>query len=466
MRDNHIKIEPFEILNLLTLSSEQEVNTHGTVSFSGVIPNDKAFDYLSMGFGSTWVEISAVTEDDTEHLWFNGIITSLKIESTNDVNVIHVTAKTGSYLMDSTLHTRSYQESSITYDSVLASYSNDYPNGNFIMRQGSGSPINNLVMQYRETDWAFTKRLASHFSTVAIPDSKVGGVKYYLGIQPSSPVATIESRIFQMHIDMEEFHYKRNRGADVSEQDMLYHVLRHRDIFSLGDHITLNGRSLYINRITTEYEGAEMWHTYYLKPIAGFRCPKEYNLCAIGASFSGCILEIMRDLVKIGISNDENVGNCGTRWFPYSTVYSSPDGTGWYCMPEIGDTIRMYCPDEDEAGAYVISSTHLESSDSSERSNPDFKSIMNKHHKEILFTPDSLVITNNAGMSISLLDDEGIRIVSDKNIYIESEEAIQIISANNDISVYAPNEILLQQGETVTQIRENIAFAGAQVHVT
>ena len=31
--------------------------------------------------------------------------------------------------------------------------------------------------------------------------------------------------------------------------------------------------------------------------------------------------------------------------------------------------------------------------------NPDCKSIMNTHGKEILFTPDSLTLTNNAGMS-------------------------------------------------------------------
>lgn len=465
MRDHNIKIEPFEILNLLSLSGEQEVNTHGTVTFSGIIPNDKTFEYLSMGFGSTWVEISAITDEDDEHLWFNGVITSLEIESTNDVNVLSVTAKTGSFLMDSMLHTRSYQESSITYDDILASYTNDYPEGNFIMKQGTGEAINDLIMQYRETDWAFTKRLASHFNCVVIPDSKVGGVKYYFGVQPSSSVATIDTRIFKMHINMEEFKYKRSRNVNISEQDMLYHILRHRDIFSLGDQITLNGKGLYISRITTEFEGYELWHVYHLKSLAGFVLPKEYNLCAIGASFAGKISDIMRDLVKISLTNDENAVNTGTRWFPYSTVYSSPDGTGWYAMPEIGDEIRMYCPDEDEAGAYVISSTHLESSDSSERANPDFKSIMNKHHKEILFTPDSLIITNNAGMSISLMDDEGIRIVSDKDVFIQSDKLIQIVSTENNISVLAPDEILLKQGETITQIRENIAFAGAQVRM-
>lgn len=47
-------------------------------------------------------------------------------------------------------------------------------------------------------------------------------------------------------------------------------------------------------------------------------------------------------------------------------------------MPEIGDTVRFYVPNYDEPEAYVISSTHLQSSAPDERVNPDYKSIMNK----------------------------------------------------------------------------------------
>ena len=465
MRDHNIRIEPFEILNLISLTGEQEVNNHGTVTFSGIISSDKVSDYLSKGFGSTWVEISALTEDEVEHLWFSGIITALEIESTNDVHILNVTARTGSFLMDSSLHTRSYQEPSIIYEDILESYTNDYPDGNFIMKEGIGETINSLVLQYRETDWEFTKRLASHFNTVVIPDSKVGGVKYYFGIKPSPPVSTIDTTIYKASINLEEFKYKSNRDVDITEQDTLYHLLRHRDMFNLGEQIILNDRPLYISRISTEFEGYELWHTYHLKPLAGFKVPKECNLCAIGASFYGTILAVERDQVMVSLNNDENASDAGRRWFPYSTVYSSPDGTGWYAMPEIGDDIRLYLPEEDEGCAYVISSTHLESSDSSERVNPDYKSIMNKHHKEVLFTPDALIFTNNAGMSIQLLDEEGIRIISDKAISIESGENIQIVSAKDNISVLALDKILFQQGDTITYIRENISFAGAQVHM-
>lgn len=74
-----------------------------------------------------------------------------------------------------------------------------------------------------------------------------------------------------------------------------------------------------------------------------------------------------RDTVQVLIGCDENQAGCGTRVFPYATVYSTPDGTGWYCMPEIGDAVRLYFPCEKDADAYVASSVHLQSSAGDER---------------------------------------------------------------------------------------------------
>jgi hypothetical protein len=468
VRDNNIKIEPFEIVKLLALTGKQRANQHGEVSFSGVIPMEKEMEYLAMGFRATWVKISVLTKDGEEGLWFQGVLTSLEIESDRDVKVAHITAKTGTYLMDSALHTRSYQLPSLTYENVLASYTSDYPNSDFMMTEGKGETINGLIMQYRETDWEYTKRLASHFNTAVVPDFKAGGVKYYFGIPNGVDSTVVNTGTYTAKRDMEEYQYKSERGVGLSELDTTYYLLRSRDIYNLCDKIILNDRPLYISRIETQFEGQEMYHYYYLKTLTGFKVPKEYNTSTIGASFYSKILDVERDQVKISINNDENKDSCGERWFSYSTVYSSPDGTGWYAMPEIGDCVRLYVPTEDESGAYVISSTHLEtpaSSASGERVNPDYKSIMNKYKKEILFTPNSLIITNNDGMSIQLLDEEGIKIISDKSIHIQSEEAINMVSTQDNITVMAPDKILFQQGDVVTQLEENISFRGAQVHL-
>ncbi|MCL1924632.1 MAG: hypothetical protein FWF50_03510 [Defluviitaleaceae bacterium] len=465
MRDDNLKIEPFEILKLHSVTAKQAESEHGVLKLVGTIPEHKESEYLAMGFSSASVKIYITQKDGSEQIWFDGVITELEIETDNEQKVLFVTAKTGTCLMDISLHTRTYQESSITYDEVLASYTNDYPSGSFIMKKGSGTPIKKLIMQYRETDWEYTKRLATHFNTPIIPDFKTGGTKYYFGITDSGSVKTIETRTYKVRKDIKEFQYKSKRGMDISEMDCIYYLLRYRDVYCLGDNIILNKKPLYVSKIDTKLEGHELYHTYHLKTLSGFRVPRECNTGTIGASFYSKILDVRKDEVKISVNLDENKASCGTRWFPYSTPYSTPDGTGWYAMPEIGDDVRLYIPDEEEGGAYVISSTHLESSAGDERVNPDFKSIMNKYGKEVLFTPNSLTFTNNKGMSIQLLDEEGIKIISDKTIQIQSEESINIVSTQDVVTVLSPEKILLQQDEVITELKENISFEAAQVHI-
>lgn len=44
------------------------------------------------------------------------------------------------------------------------------------------SPIGQLRIQYRETDWEFIKRMARHFGLSAYPEPLIGGDRAYVGV--------------------------------------------------------------------------------------------------------------------------------------------------------------------------------------------------------------------------------------------------------------------------------------------
>ena len=90
---------------------------------------------------------------------------------------------------------------------------------------------------------------------------------------------------------------------------------------------------------------------------------------------------------------------------------------------------------------------------------------MNKQKKEILFTPSSLLITNNNGMSIELSDQEGIKIISDKAIKIQSDAAVDITSTTSTLSVTAPQRLTFNQGGTSMDMQDKLVMTGAQVHL-
>ena len=345
----------------------------------------------------------------------------------------------------------------------MTTVNNGYTDSIFIMAKGAGSNIPGLVMQYDETDWAFIKRMASRFHTVVIPDSQRDHIAYTFGLPEDGVHYAVETNIFSI---------AKNAGQIIESEDQrmpradtFFYVLNSREIYRLGDCVTLNGVPLRVYSIKTKMEGSELYHTYYLTSESGFETEEVFNENLIGLSLDAQVTSVERDTVQVLIGCDENQAGCGTRVFPYATVYSTPDGTGWYCMPEIGDAVRLYFPCEKDADAYVASSVHLQSSAGDERINPDFKSIMNKQKKEILFTPGSLLLTNNAGMSIELSDAEGIKIISDKAIVVQSQEAVDISSATSSLSISAPQRIIFQQGNTQMSLEEKLHFGGAQVRI-
>ena len=112
-----------------------------------------------------------------------------------------------------------------------------------------------------------------------------------------------------------------------------------RDIYKLGEWGIIDGKKLYIWKIETVTKGNELYHTYYMKTRAGLQTPVTYNASLAGVSLLGRVTDVKEEKIQIELYDDENRENAGKRWFPYATVYSSPDGTGWYCMPEYIESV-------------------------------------------------------------------------------------------------------------------------------
>ena len=133
-------------------------------------------------------------------------------------------------------------------------------------------------------------------------------------------------------------------------------------------------------------------------------------------------------------------------------------------MPEIGDEVRLTIPGKEEKEAYVTSSVHLDT-DNEERKNPEEKVLKTKYQKEIRFTPDSLVITNNQGNRIELRDKEGIQIVSAGALSLEATKEVTLSSDSGSLLIAGASTVSLKQGGTSIQLEEGISFVGGELKV-
>lgn len=462
MKAVRIETSPFQILALVEFESILKKNQHGYAKISGYISAEEKDRLMVKIAEEIWIQIWFYNENEEKNILFCGYIEDLRIHAEADTFLITVLLKTGTGKMDIAEHIGVYQSPSTSYQKILESILQGYTDGKLLMADSAGN-IEGMVVQYKETDWEFSKRMASRKNTVLMANEKSTGVKYTFGIAEEAGNELSSYEAYSIVNLIGEYQMKKNYG--MTESDAVAYKVKTREILYLGDAVSFCGKKYIVGEVERKWEGNEVYNYYMLETVGELRQIPYDNKKIIGASLKGMVTAVKKDTVKVMLLEDETGGWAGQKWFAYSTIYSSPDGTGWYCMPEIGDSIRLYFPNEKEAEAYVNSSVNETSSDSSARSNPDEKSIKNKQGKEVLFKPDRLVFTNNNGMSIEIVDEEGILIESNKSITIKAKENIGLISAEQGVEMSAPKKISFQQGETMLELADDIKVHGGRVNM-
>lgn len=478
MRAENIEVSEIDFLSILECKIEKKVNHHGVAKIVGLVKDNTEKELMKLACTEKYLHVVAISKTKKKCI-FTGIIENMEMEiGINRIVTFYLV--TGTKLLDLKNRTRTFQDESMSYKEILKSNEalNKKHGAASIFRQDADILPKRLIAQYKESDWEFAIRMASHCNTCIIPSFDTEGSKYFFGIKKEQSTEHIEKKdIMELTIRKNVSEYEKIKQKNLfpyDEQDSYVYKFKSREIFEIGKKIDIGQKkNLYVYSVLGEMEGAEYVNTYMLRTVRGFSKAKKYNDTIIGASLSGNILKVTRDKVMIRLKIDSQYEDTGEMYFPYSTVYSSPDGTGWYCMPEIGDEVRIYFPSSDESEAYVISSVHLKVSNSSptqgqtQRTNPSHKSISNAAGKEILFTPNSLSIISPGKAQIVLDDEEGITISTEGSIRFKAKRMIEMHSEEDKIKMDAAQGLALRQGDTAEILIENdeISFKGARMHM-
>lgn len=461
MKADRIDVDEFIFENILDCRGRKAFGEHGYLILKGIIKQAREIEYLEKAKIIDKVRVTVSDAEKTVNL-FCGILYEFHIRHENGVPVMTIHLKTASYLADIDKHIRSFQKSGMEYETIAEICLEEYECGRCIIGKISPVQINNFFMQYDETDWEFLNRLVSVSNSMILPDDMTGDVKLYFGIPQFSEKHRISSDSYNITKNFTD-QYKKNVEIDMSDKESVFYEIEEREIYKVGDRVDFMDRDLIIYAMDIGMKGNELVHTYYLTQEPSVRINRIWNMRLVGNSVCARVTGVEKDKVTVEIEKDENIDRENKKWFQYATIYSTPDGTGWYCMPEIGDQVRVYFPTDDENDAYVESSVHLDGL--GERTNPNEKSIMNRQKKEILFTPTSLIIRNNNGLSIELLDEQGIKIMSDKSIFINAQDTIQIKSNSGEIAMNAGQMIDMKQGNAQLKIAEKITMTGGKINL-
>lgn len=80
------------------------------------------------------------------------------------------------------------------------------------MTEAKGKTIGRFIMQYKETDWEFIKRLASKNHVAVFADCSVKGENYHFGILDRKGEPADFSGEYRTLSDMQEYWSKKERG--------------------------------------------------------------------------------------------------------------------------------------------------------------------------------------------------------------------------------------------------------------
>jgi len=464
MKAIQIKMEPFEFLSIQKLSVHRKVNCHSTMVVQGIIKADLEMNYLDWCIRKEHPEFKMIAIDEhTEQDFFHGIITDFSIKKEGEMCLLSLEVSSGTYLMDLKEHQRFYQIESQPASEIFEEICNTYSSCSYLINREQEYLLNQFTIQYLETDWQFLKRLASRHHLPLISADYIPGIHFYVGNSPRNQHEVSEDT-YTIINDVQDY-YKKSSQMDFRPISAVFYRFSSREIYYLGDEVLFNRYKMYIYEIKSEFSHGELIHHYKMKAESGFQTSYQPNTAVIGASFDARILDIEKDRVLINISNGENAEQSPAKLFPFSTVYSSPDGTGWYCMPEPGDAVRLYIPSANESEGYVISAVHQKSTDSSARVNPSVKSLKTRYGKEVYFTPNSIVMTNHKGNTVTLHDDEGILIESNKDIIMRADGDISLTSTEQALLMNAVDKIDICQGGTQLTVDDDIAFKGGKLRM-
>lgn len=441
MKAINIAVEPFQLLHITECMIHKTVNEHFTAVVSGYITSEEEERIMTTSLNGNF-GIKAQDEDEMWFSVFKGYVRDIILKSEGDLKLLTISAVSNTCKLEREAHIRTFQGRKQTYRKIVEVIAAKHENTAIIYSIGNQEQTDGLTVQYEENDWEFLKRMASELSSVLIPDCTNDHTCFYFGFPDKKKYAELNITDYQI----KKYH------SDGKEK--LEYLVKSREDANLCTPVTFQGRTMFIYDSRAALEGNELTYEYCLRPRDGFEVRPLANEYAVGASIIGSVEDVEEERVRVSIHSENDYTFGSGLWFQFATVYSSPDGTGWYCMPEIGDQIRIYFPDADTRRAYVISAVHVEDTRDL-RKDPDEKSIRTIHDKEIRLTPDKILITNHHGTSILLDDNSGIRIRSNRKIAIISGESVEI-RGNEKVTLEGNEGVYLQENQNVLMVRNGI----------
>lgn len=451
-------ISPYEIKQLNELRIVKKMNDHAVVYFTGIIPEEKKDSYIEKAMVQDKIEVVQTDGSGIVRTLFKGLVSNIGIRCVRGIYYIEAEGLSHTCALDVKRKHRSFQNKNMSYKDMISKVTAEYSGADFQDTASNGSKLGEFTVQYNETDWIFLKRMASRFGAVLAPQADSDKPKFWFGLPRGKEKSISEGFHYTVKKDISRYMDLSANSADsIEEHEFTYFEAESSNYLDLGDKVKLKEKNLMVTQSTAVMKNGALKYEYIFAPENGMKQNRRVNNLITGASIEGKVIDTQKDNVKVHLEIDKEQNKGEACWFRYATNYTAEGNSGWYCMPQLGDSVKLYIPTGIEESAVVMSSVRKGGQNHPKTAKPSIKYLQTNYGKHMKLGEKDLEFTaKENAMFITLDEDKGVDIQSDKEIMLYSEKnleidakSIQIVAKNESIGVTC-NETssIVMDGET------------------
>ena len=159
-----------------------------------------------------------------ERAIYSGIVQRAESQEENGYRLLRLELGSGSLLMDMEKEKRTFQDISMTYGQVITQIASEDGMMAVYPRLLDETAIGFPVIQYRETDWAFIRRLASRFGMAVYPETTLGGGKLTVDLPQTGNAGELSCLGYTARIDRKFYQAGGEQEGRSREQYQTYEV--------------------------------------------------------------------------------------------------------------------------------------------------------------------------------------------------------------------------------------------------
>jgi hypothetical protein len=434
---------PVNIYKVTELRIEESFNNHAKAYIAGILDEKERIKAIYDLNIKTNVKIKAVTEKE-EKVLFSGVPVNADIKHINGVYYICIFLNSYSIYLDILLKSRSFQNAKNAYINIFNGIMKEY-NGLVLDAAAKGAVQNAPIIQYEETDWEFLKRIASQLGTKIYPSVICREPEINIGIK-SGNCCEEENHNYTIEKNIKDYLDFKENYRSCHEEDFITYGVESKTGYGLGDTVRYKGFDFLVVQKVSELKKGIFIHRYLLQKESGVKQNTIYNSKTEGVSIEGKVIDIQNDKLKLHLSIDGVQSIDDAYWYTFDTSYTAEASTGWYCMPQKGDSVMLYIPGMDERTAYVKRVNRTDGTENSKVQDPSVKYFGTIHGKQMKLAPKELNFdaVENV-LFIKTADETGVEITSDNDINLKTGSFIY--GECNTFKIESKDKIILGTGK-------------------